>query len=192
MWLFACGSNAPERVRSVPSDPVAQLGGEALLEPVVVLTELKALFPSGVIAPPGGLAELRPGQEAAAARAVLDAAHAPGTPMTSLEQGGRWIVQAKLAASERVGVTLILDPEGAALEQIDLALSETEALLVLQERWGDPEPGPPLRGGRRFHRWSGPIWDAELYALEGGQGVLKFLATDASGPSDAPREPSGR
>lgn len=188
MWWIACGSGEFKPVRSVASDPAEELGGDALLEPVVVLTDLKALFPPGEVALPGALATLRPGQDVASARAVLDAAHAPGTPMTSVEESGHWIVQARLADNERIGITLILDPEGRVLQQVDLALPEPEALLVLTERWGDPQPGPPLKEGRRFHRWTGPGWDAELYALEGGGGVLKFLAAER-GTSDQGEPP---
>ncbi len=188
IWVVACGQTDPQPLRSVPSPPAVELGGDGQLEPVVVITDLKSLFTSEAVRPPGALSGLEPGLPRAASMRILDAAHAPGTPMTSLERGGRWIVQARLADSERVGVTLIFDASGELLDQVDLSLSEPEAMLVLAERWGPPQSAPPLKDGRRFNRWPGPSWEAELHALDGRNGVLKFLP---SSTPTATSEPSG-
>ena len=89
--------------------------------------------------------------------------------------GDHWVVQAPLAGDGRIVVTLILDQPDSPLTEVDLAIPEAEALLVLTDVWGDPVDAPPIQDGRRVHRWTGSPWDAELHALGDGLGVLRFV-----------------
>lgn len=177
LLLLACGAD-PGPIRSTPSEPTVELAPptEGLAQEVV-WTDLGAFFPEAGPALPAGLSALVPGTNGAEARAVLDAARVPGVPIVAQPVGGHLVANTLLAGPESVGATLILDPDGAALQEIDLSLPTTAAEAALAGRWGPPTE-TVFEGEARVFRWrrDGAPWQAELRAVQDGKSVLKFRA----------------
>jgi hypothetical protein len=173
MWVvcwIAC-SGEPERISSVPSPPAVELGDAAEGDPAVVWTELGGLF-SSEVGLPADLAELTPGTSGARAREILDAAHRPGIQIMGKVMAGHTVLSSELKSFEGVGVTLILDAEGAALQQVDLSLPHDQALVLLGQQWGDPSE-TSMAEGKATYTWRGEPWTVELHDA-GDKAVVKF------------------
>ena len=181
IWLLvACSVDVkPARVSSVPSEPAVELGGEALAEPTVVWTDIEGMFEEGRVGLPKVLAGLEPGSNGATARDVLMKAQESGTPISAEVKGNHMVLQTSMTWSDTdVGVALILDEAGSALQEVDLSLPDVAAMVVLRGIWGEPEEGPPLKDGRTFYQWKGSPWNAQFHRVGNGRAVVKFQASN--------------
>lgn len=171
--LVGCGS-APSPIRSEPTTPTAEIGGKILATPEIVWSDLGDVFPATPCAPPARLGALVPGTKGADARAALDAAHLPGTRIMGDVRGGKLVVTTILDGHPNVTVLLLLDAEGAALEEIQVSVPQDEALAVLAGRWGEPTSTEFRPEGGSIHRWraAGAPWAVEILPTKDGKKAM--------------------
>lgn len=177
VWMLACGAE-PGPIKSERTEPTVSLAPEAEGQvEQVVWTDLGTRFPQPGPAMPTALAALVPGQGGAEARDVLQAAKQPGVRIVAQPIDDHLVAQTLLAGDEGLGVTLILDADGASLQQVDLALPTTEAEAALSGRWGPPTE-TVFDKEIRVYRWrrDGAPWVAELREVGDGKSVLKYSA----------------
>jgi hypothetical protein len=147
----------------VPTEPTRELV-EAGAQEEILWTELTEVFPPRAASPPVGLEGLRPGLSGAEARASLEAAHQPGVPVIGRTAGGHMVLTTLLADFENVGLTVILDDEGAALEHLEVSLPDAAALPMLSVRWGEPTAMQMSADGQPVYLWApaDTAWKVEL------------------------------
>lgn len=172
--MVACG--APEPVRSTPTAPTVDLGGDRKQE--IVWTDLAEVFPTRPCALPGPLAGLVPGMGGAAAREVLDAARQPGVRVMGEPRGDAMVFSTLFAGHPTLGITLVLDADGAALREVQLSVPSEVAQPMLTARWGPADEVEFRPEGRSVHRWREPgaTWVVELLPIEGDRHVVRYHA----------------
>lgn len=158
MALLACGE--PEGVRSRPVSPTVTFETQPQ---GIVWTDLVPLFPQQKVSLPSTLAALRPGMDAASARAILDAAKQPGVKILSQKIEAHTALGTQLAGASDLGVTLILD-EAGALSAVNLSLPDNVALSLLVDRWGEPSRSEMGDGAIGRYSWAdgSQPWQATL------------------------------
>lgn len=170
-------------IRSVPTEPTRQLVDPGEQEEIV-WTDLAEAFPATPAAPPVGLEGLRPGLLGAEVRALVDAAHQPGVPVIGRTVEGRLVLTTLLKGFDNVGLTVILDEEGAALEHLEVSLPDAAALPMLSVRWGEPTSMDMDAAGHPVYRWAGATWRVELRTVDPAQAVRQEHPTARAAAAD--------
>ena len=177
--LGACGRSEPTPIRSTPAPALAELKSDGPLGTRLVWSDLAELFPErpGMVRP---LQQLTPGMAGEAARAVLARAKAKEAELTTEElvPGHRTTWSVLRHGESEVTVTLVFDRATDGLKTVDVTTSWGAASAVLGERWGAPDPGPPIVGGKAMARWSAEPWVVELHRLREGRGIIQFRAQE--------------
>ena len=195
LWMaVACGTEEP---RSVPTSPTVTFAEPVVADQEIVWSDLEELFPARPASLPTAVAELRPGLDGASARAVLDAARAPGVKLYGQTVGTAEVVGTTLVDTTNVGVSLILEERGARLAAVDVSLPDAVAVPMLTTRWGAPTETGYQDGGAPTYRWvvEGAPWVATLYTARADgrpdpdpKAVVKFSPADR--PDADQTEPS--
>lgn len=173
--LVGCGSSDPPR--SVPIPPTVAFPAENVSgDREIVWTDLEEVFPTRAATLPPPLAELRPGMDGTRARAVLEAAHAPGARVFTDSADGTVAVGSLLVDTTNVGVTLLLGDGGKTLSAVDVSVPDEVAVPMLTTRWGPPTGTEYQDGGAPRYQWvvAGEPWTAELYSKPGDKAIVKF------------------
>ncbi|MCB9687621.1 MAG: hypothetical protein H6735_21450 [Alphaproteobacteria bacterium] len=163
MWLtlIACSADAP--IRSVPTEPTTQLEKQ-VEEPQIVWSDLADLFDPEPASLPIALKDLAPGMAGKPAIELLDHAHQPAVPITVKPVADHLVASTLMAGREDVGIVLIFDLDGRALQEVQLALPDDEAMPVLSVKWGNASSFTTDAADRPVYRWTreGAAWDASL------------------------------
>ncbi len=186
MWflLLSC-DREPGPIRSAPTEPTRDLVEQAADE-AIVWTDLTEAFPKVAAAPPVGLEGMKPGLPGAEVRAMLDAAHQPGVPVIGRTAGGHLVFTTLLKDYETVGLTVILDEQGAALEHLEVSLPEEAALTMLSVRWGEPTSMEMDAAGTPIYRWAPPgaAWKVELRSVDPAQAAREQHPSTRATPGE--------